>query len=182
MKKLYGLFFIAIIALFSVCSCNLWDNDKTDPKIAAENKYVDAINQKLVSFSDYANAFSDSLEEIAESTAIPTTAQMNNIESCMEKLSDVCAQIQEINAPAKYADAQTALNDSMQKYIDALAKCKELLDFYREYDTKIHSYTNPEEGGAELEKQGKQIYADFADILQQATSAFHTAQAEFNLN
>lgn len=179
MKKLCGLFFITIIALFSVCGCNFPGTEKIDPEIAAENEYIDSINQKLVSFSDYANDFSDLLEEMAEKTTIPTTSEIDNIESCTEKLSDICAQIQKINAPSKYTEAQALLNDSMQKYTDALSKCKELLDFYREYNTKIHSYDDPEEGGKELENQCRVIYSEFANMMQQATSEFRTAQAEF---
>jgi uncharacterized protein YceK len=179
MKKLCGFFFVTIIMLLSMCGCSAI-GDKTDPAVLAENQYIDTVNQKLVSFSDCTNALSDSLAQVADITTVPTSSQMENIESCMKNLSAVCAQIQVMTPTEKYINAQTMLNDSMQKYTSAMDKCQELLNFYREYDTKIRSYNDPVKGGSELKQQAEQIYAEFADILQQATSEFHTAQAEFN--
>lgn len=180
MKKLYGLFFITIV-LLSICGCSSNKQAQTEPKFTAEDEYIVSINQKLVSFSDCANGFSDSLEQISQSTALPTSSQLDSIENKAESLSAVCAQIKEISAPDKYAEAQTALNNSMQGYIDAMTKCKELLDFYREYNAKMRSYSSPEDGGAELKKQCSAIYSEFAVMMRQATSEFQTAQTKFNL-
>lgn len=174
MKKIYGMFFVAILSLTVICGCSHAQNDST-VKLSENDKYITSLNEVLVSFSDCANALSESLESIADTNVIPVEAQLDKISAAVTDLSEVCTMIQAIQAPAKYSQAAVELNDAMQKYTSALEKCTELLNFYRTFDSKIREYDDPAKGSQELAPKAKSIYNEFAAQLQQATAAFQSA-------
>lgn len=175
MKKLCGLFFAAILSLAVICGCSSQNNGDSTPKLSEEDIYINTLNNALVSFSDCADALSTSLQEISDTTKIPSETQLDKISAAVTDLSDVCARIQAIEAPAKYTQAAAELSDAMQKYTSALQKCTELLNFYREFDSKIREYDDPVKGSKELTPKATEIYNEFASQLQQATAAFNSA-------
>ncbi len=174
MKKIFGLLSAVIISLMLICGCSSGDGNG-GVKLSAEDKYIGALNAALVSFSDCANELSSSLQQIADTTAIPSDSQLDVIAAAGEKLSEACSQIQAIEAPEKYAQADLQLDNSMRKFSSALQKCTELLNFYREFDSKIREYDAPVQGRKKLEPQAQAIYNEFATLLQQATSEFKAA-------
>lgn len=174
MKKIYGLFFAAILSLAVICGCSSSDGNGS-VRMSEEDKYISTLNTALVSFSDCADTLADALKEISDTTAIPVEAQLDKISSAVSDLSGECTRIQSIEAPAKYTQAAGELKDAMQKYITALEKCDELLNFYREFDSKIHEYSDPAKGSQELAPKAEKLYNEFASQLQQATLAFQTA-------
>lgn len=157
-----------------ICSCSS-GNGNDEIKLSKEDKYIGALNAALVSFSDCANELSTSLQQIADTTTIPSDKQLDVIAAAGEKLSEACSQIQAIEAPEKFAQADLQLENAMQKYSSALQKCTELLNFYREFDSKIREYDDPVQGRKKLEPQAQAIYNEFATLLQQATSEFKSA-------
>lgn len=173
MKKICGLFFAAIISIAVICSCSSTQGGGT--VLSEGDKYIGALNAALVSFSDCSDKLSQSLEPIADTTKIPSDTQLDNISAAVTDLSEVCARIQNIEAPKKYAQTAAQLNDSMQQYTSALQKCTELLNFYREFDSRIREYDDPVKGSKELAPKGKELYSQFASQLQQATASFKAA-------
>lgn len=145
------------MVLLALCACG-----------SAQNRYIDEVNRQLVSFTDCANAFTDSLEAISDSRTVPTEVQMNEIEGCIDRLSAVCGQIEAISAPRQYADQQAALREAMHQYADAMEKCRALLEFYRGYDAEIRSYPTPDEGSAAMEQKMRTLYTEFAEAMWQA--------------
>lgn len=161
----------AAVVLLALCACG-----------SANDKYIDEVNDKLVSFTDCANAFSDSMEAISDSRTVPTAAQIDEIEHRIDQLSAVCEQTAAIDAPKDYADEQTALREAMEQYIDALEKCRALLAFYRGYDAEIRSYPTPDEGSAAMQLKLGTLYTDFAEAMWQARESFRQAQAKLEGN
>lgn len=181
MKKICGLFIAAIISIAAICGCSSAPhNDGGRTGVSEDDKYISALNTALVSFSDCSDKLAASLEPIADTAKIPSEAQLDNISAAVADLSQVCAQIQNIEAPRKYAQAVTQLNDAMQKYTSALQKCTELLNFYREFDSKIRAYKDPVKGSRELAPKVEELYNQFASQLQQATAAFQAACDSIN--
>lgn len=149
---------------------------------SANQNYIDEVNETLASFTDCANAFSDSVEAIADSRKVPTAAQIDEIERRMEQLSAVCEKLGAVEAPKSCADRQAALAKAMEQYADALAKCRTLLEFYRGYDAEIRAYPTPDEGSAAMEQKLSALYSDFAEAMWQARDSFREAQAKWEGN
>ena len=140
------------------------------------NQYIASVNEKLASFTDCANAFSDSLEEIGKTEAAPTEAQIDEAEKRLDALSEVCKEIETIQAPGSYAKEQNALRDAMAQYGIALEKGRALLEFYRQYDAVFRAYPNPDEGSVAMKQKTLEIYGEFAKAMRQATDSFREAE------
>ena len=56
------------------------------------NQYIASVNEKLASFTDCANAFSDSLEEIGKTEAAPTEAQIDEAEKRLDAAAKQIAE------------------------------------------------------------------------------------------
>ena len=170
-RKTISLLICSAALLLLLCACG-----------SAKEQYIDEVNAKLVSFTDCANAFSDSIEAIADSRKVPTAAQIDEIERRMDNLFSVCGQLKAINAPKACADEQAALTEAMGQYTDALQKCRALLEFYRGYDAEIRSYPTPDEGSAAMETKLSALYSDFAEAMWQARASFREAQTKLEEN
>lgn len=144
--------------------------------LTPDGRYVGEVNKKLVSFTDCANAFSDSMEQMADSTKIPSAVQIDEAEIRMDALAEVCDEIAAMEAPDAYADKQAALRDAMKLYAQAMTQGRELLEFYRGFDAEIRSYPTPDEGIAAMREKGGTLYADFAGTMRQAAEAFRAAE------
>lgn len=145
-------------------------------------QYIDKVNAGLVSFTDCAEAFTDSLQVISDVQTVPTTQQLDNIENKLNALSKVCNQVEQLEAPHSYADKQKALSRAMEQYRDALERCRVLLSDYRGYDAEIRSYPTPDEGSAAMQEKIGQHYSQFVEALWQARDTFRQAQAMFEEN
>ena len=141
-----------------------------------KGQYIVSMNEKLSSFTDCANAFSDSLEEIAKTEAAPTESQIDEAEKRLDALSEICNEIQTMQAPRSYAQEQKALSDAMEQYRFALEKGRALLAFYRGYDAAFRAYPNPDEGSEAMKQKTLEIYTAFAEAMQQATDSFREAE------
>lgn len=145
-----------------------------------EKSYSEIMSEKLVSFTDCANAFSDSLEKIAGSKSAPSDSQIADIRAALEELKKSCADLAGQDAPAQYAEAQQALDDAMADYSKAIEKCDALLAFYSQYDEMYRKFKNPNEGRAEIEKSERAVYDEFAQSMRTATESFRAACRKFN--
>lgn len=174
MKRSYTTLLLSIIMILSLCGCSF------ESKPSETEIYIEQLNKELAAFAQCANDFSDSLAQISDTSTVPSETELDAIDANISDLSEICARLQSMKAPNEYADAAEALTNSMQKYTSALEKCSGLLDFYREFDSKIHEYKNPVTGSEELQKQAKELYEEFALLMQQATISFHKAQDAFD--
>ncbi len=141
-----------------------------------KSRYIASVNEKMALFTDCANAFSDSLEEIAKTQAAPTKSQIDEAENRLDALSEVCKEIETLKAPGSYAKEQKALRDAMAQYGIALEKGRALLEFYRQYDALFRSYPNPDEGSETMKQKTLEIYGEFAEAMRQATDSFREAE------
>lgn len=174
MKRSYTAFFLSIIMLLSLCGCSF------DSESSKSQNYIRRLNEELALFTECADEFSASLKKIDDTTTVPSEAELDKIAANISDLSDICTRIQSMEAPAEYADAASLLADSMQKYTSAFQKCSELLNFYKEFDSKIREYKDPTAGSEELQQKAKEIYREFASLMQQATVSLHEAQDAFD--
>ena len=174
MRKIrkFSILICGLVALvFVLCSCD------------SENKrYVDDINDKLVSFADCVDALTDSLNTISEVRTVPTVEQIDEIEGRIDKLSSVCGEIQTLRAPEDYSDVQKAVAKSMGEYKDAMEKCKILMEFYRSYDAEFHLYSTPDEGSAAMEEKLNALYSEFMDAMWQARDSLLIARDKIQEN
>ena len=148
----------------------------------AESRYIDDVNAGLVSFTDCAGAFTDSLRTISDTRTVPTTQQLDDIETRLNALSKVCGLLETLEAPQSYTDKQAALSLAMEQYRDALERCRVLLNDYRTYDATIRSYPTPDAGSAAMQEKIGQHYGQFVEALRQARQAFQQAQEMFEGN
>ena len=146
----------------------------------AEARYLDEVQEGLVSFSDCADAFTDSLRAIGEQQTVPPSGQLDHIEQRLDALSAVCHRLASLEAPTSCADRQAALRTAMTQYEDALEKCRVILTFYRDYDEKFHTFNDPEEGSKQMEAELTALYADFTDAMWTAEDSFHAAREAFS--
>lgn len=144
-----------------------------------ENIYVQSMNEALVSFTDCADQFSDSLEKMASGKSAPSDWQITEMENYLDRLEKVCRTIESLNAPGKYAQAQLAINHSMNEYRAAFEKCRALLDFYKSYDERFHRFKDPIKGSAKMEKTERALYNEFARAMLKATDSFRVASECF---
>ena len=138
------------------------------------------MTQKLVSFTDCADAFSDSLEKIAGSKSAPSDAQIAEARHALDKLDKACADLAGQDAPSRYAAAQQAFDNAMNDYSGAIKKCRALLDFYSGYDELYRQFSDPAKGRAEIEKRERAVYLEFAQAMQKATESFRAACEKFD--
>ena len=172
MKKLVTLSAICCCAVLLLVIAGCSDSG------AKKNNYAEVLNEKLVSFTDCADDFSAVLEEIAGSPSAPSDKQLVKAYDSLGRLEKACNALSGIQSPAEYVDAQEKLNQAVADYNAAFEKCRALLDFFRSYDELFHSFGNPEQGSAEMEKQERALYDDFAQAMKNATESFRTACEE----
>ena len=142
--------------------------------------YSETMNEKLVSFTDCANALCDSLERIADRTYAPTDSQTADIQDTLDAFGRACGELAGQKAPAEYSVAQEAMNEAMENYADAIEKCGALLEFYGAYDDMFRKYKDPAEGKAAIEKNERALYEDFANAMKKADDSFRTACEKFD--
>ena len=142
--------------------------------------YAEIMNEKLVSFTDCANAFSDSVEQIADRKYAPSNSQIADIQKNLDRLEKACKELSGQNAPAAYSEAQSALDAAMADFSDAIDKCGSLLEFYSGYDDMFRQYDNPTEGSAITEKKERALYNEFAKAMQKASDSFRAACEKFS--
>lgn len=177
MKKAIVWFAALACLLVLLCGCTLFGGGKTKAK-----SYAEIMNEKIVSFTDCANRFSDSLDAIAGSLSAPSDRQIAGIEKNLAALEAACDSLAGQKAPAAYADAQKKLDEAMADYGEAFAKCRTLLDFFKTYDTQFRELGDPVEGSAEMEKRERALYGEFADAMRKAADSFRTACKEFSVS
>lgn len=165
MKK-YSALLCGMLLLLTLFGCSA----------VKKSQYIASVNEKLTSFADRANAFSDSLEEMTKTDAAPTASQIDEAEKRLDALSVVCKEIETIQAPGNCAKEQKALRDAMAQYGAALEKGRELLEFYRQYDAEFRAYPNPDEGSEAMKQKTMALYNAFAGNMQQATDSFREAE------
>ena len=146
----------------------------------SKKSYSEIIGERLVSFTDCANAFSASLEQIADRSYAPSDKQTADIQDKLERLEKACAGLAGLKAPARYAEAQKALDEAMADYADAIDKCSALLEFYGAYDDMFRKYSNPKDGSAEIEKKERALYDSLSAAMQKATDSFRNACEKFD--
>ena len=169
--------FAALVFLFLAAGCF------SSPEKGNEEKtksYAEIMNERLIIFTDCAEKFSDSLEDIAGSQSAPSDSQIARINEALDGLKKACAGLAGQEAPPEYAEAQSALDKAMDDYAAAMEKCDVLLEFFRNYDTEFRRYKNPVEGRAEIEKQERALYDEFAQAMAQASASFRSACEKFN--
>ena len=174
---MFSVFIFCAAFLLVLPGCSTSDYER---KQNNDNSYIEKMNDKLVSFTDCANAFSDSVEKIAEVKSAPSNLQIADIQNQLDRLKTACSGLSGQKAPAKYSEAQSALDAAMADYADAIDKCSALLAFYSSYDDLFHKYKNPTEGSAKIEKKERALYEDFAKSMQKATDSFRTACEQFD--
>jgi uncharacterized protein YukE len=175
MKKIHALSVVICCAalLLVISGCKAHDDNK-------EKSYSEIMSEKLVSFTDCANAFSDSLEKIAGSKSAPSDSQIAEIRTALDELKKACAGLAGQDAPKQYSEAQQALDDAMEEYSKAMEKCDALLAFYSQYDEMYRKFKNPTEGRSEIEKSERAVYDEFAQAMQTATESFRAACKKFS--
>ena len=176
MKKILAVSAFACCAVLMLSFIGCFFLDKKD----TEKSYAETMNEKLVSFTDCANAFSDSLEKIADRTYAPSDSQIADMQDKLDRLKKACGQLSGNNAPEKYSEAQSALEAAMADYAEAIDKCGVLLDYYRTYDDLFRKYDSPAKGGAQIEKEERTLYNEFAVAMEKATNSFRNACEKFN--
>ncbi len=166
------LFTMSMVLIAAGCS-------GAESKKSPEEIYMESMNHALVSFTDCANEFSDSLERIAASKSAPSDSQIKATDESLAKLEKACRTIGGIDAPAQYAGVQQSMNDAMADYGVAFEKCRVLLDFYRNYDERFHEFSDPVEGSSQMRKEGTALYEDFAQAMMTAIDSFRAAVNQF---
>ena len=188
MKKSVVLSVLLIVSILTFsavlmtagCSNSDEKNEAVTSVDDGSDEYIVRLNQALVSFTDCANQFSDSLEQVAESKSVPSDAQISAIDSSLGKLERACENLDGIDAPERYSQAQQAINSSMSDYRTAIDKCRALLDFYRGYDEQFRKYKDPAKCSAKMREKGTALYDDFAQAMKQATDSFRSANEAYN--
>ena len=148
--------------------------------VRREKSYAETMNEKLVSFTDCANAFSDSLDKIADRPYAPSPNQTAELRVRLDSLKKACAELAGQKAPEEYAQAQSALDKAAADYAEAFDKCGSLLDFYAKYDELFRKYPSPAEGSEAIGKTERALYSDFAQAMEKATLSFRAACEEFD--
>lgn len=177
MKKIVAVSFLVCCAAFLLLTAGC-STDGSDPQQGGS--YIDRMNEGLVSFTDCANALCDSLDDIADRTYAPSDKQLADIQEKLDRLRSACSRLAGQNAPRRYSEAQSALDEAMRDYADAFDKCDALLEFYGTYDELFRQYKDPVEGSAEIEKQERALYGEFAGAMRKATDSFRTACGKFD--
>ena len=179
MKKILAVtvFAFCAVLLFALPGCSSFEQKGTKNN---GKSYAEIMNEKLVSFTDCANAFSDSLEKIADRTYAPSEKQTADIQSKLDRLEKTGKELVGLKAPAAYSEAQSALDAAMADYSDAFEKCRTLLAFYGTYDEMFRKYKDPKEGSAKIEKEERALYGDFAQAMEKATQSFRAACEKFD--
>ncbi len=181
MKKIFAfsVFVCCSVLMIIVAGCSSPDILK-GKSVNDKSSYIQTINAKLVSFTDCANAFSDSLEQIADRKYAPSEKQTADIQNKLDRLEKACAALAGEKAPAEYSEAQAALDEAMADYAVAIEKCNALLEFYDAYESMFRKYKNPDKGSAEIEIKEREIYGEFAQAMQKATDSFRAACEKFD--
>ncbi len=177
MKKILALSaLVCCVPLFlALAGCSMLGGNKDN-----EKSYSQLMNEKLVSFTDCANAFSESLERIAGSKSAPSDSQIEDIQNKLDRLQAACIELSGQKAPAEYSAAQKAIDTAMADYSDAADNCSALLEFYGAYDDLFRKFNNPAEGSVEMEKKERALYDRFAKAMMKATDSFRAACEEFD--
>lgn len=167
---------VMMLVLLAGCS----SPEKNENPVVREKNYQEIMSEKLVSFTDCANAFCDCLDKIALKDSAPSDTLIGELSGRLDRLESVCAAMKDVKAPAGFSSAQAAMNKAMEEYAGAFEKGRALLDFYRGYDRRFHDYKNPEAGRAEIEKEERALYGEFAAAMARASASFREACREFD--
>lgn len=179
MKKTHAFWVVVCGAalLLALSGCSFVGQKESGRR---EKSYAETMNEKLVSFTDCANAFSDSLDKIADRPYAPSPNQTAELRVRLDSLKKACAELAGQKAPEEYAQAQSALDKAAADYAEAFDKCGSLLDFYAKYDELFRKYPSPAEGSEAIGKTERALYSDFAQAMEKATLSFRAACEEFD--
>ena len=169
-RKIPGAMILTLALLCLLCSCG--------PTKAG---YIRQVRGGLDDFAACADAFTDSLQQIADVHTVPTTEQCDDIETKLNALSKVCLRLEQLDAPKSCAKQQQALSRAMETYRDALERCRVLLSDYRDFDATIRSYPTPDEGSAAMRQTINEHYTLFIETLRQAQEYLRQAEILFAL-